>query len=69
MDIYRKAADEHFKHNKTIRALAKKIQCLPCDISQVYKKIKAGNTSAIVGYRCVNRVFIVDEEKKLQDFN
>ncbi|XP_059053650.1 uncharacterized protein LOC131847939 [Achroia grisella] len=68
MEVYRKAAEEHAKDGTKIRSLAKKYNVCHVTLYRYIKKIKAGNTSAIVGYRCVNRVFNIDEEKCLQDY-
>lgn len=68
MEVYRKAADEHFKDSRTIRALAKKYNLCHVTLYRYIKKLKAGNIKATVGYHCVNRVFTVDEEKQQQDY-
>ena len=63
MEVYRKAAEEHFKDGAIIRALARKYNVCHVTLYRYITKLKAGNTSADVGYRCVNRVFTIDEEK------
>lgn len=66
--VYKKAADEHFKENTKIRALAKKYNVCHVTLYRYIKKLKAGNANAKVGYRCVNRVFTPEEENVLQDY-
>jgi transposase-like protein len=61
--VYRKAAEEHSKDGTKIRALARKYNVCHVTLYRYITKLKAGNTSAVVGYRCVNRVFTIDEEK------
>lgn len=68
MEVYKKAAEEHVRDKSSIRSLAKKYNVCHVTLSRYIKKIQEGNTTAIVGYRCVNRVFTVDEEKILQDY-
>jgi hypothetical protein len=67
-EVYRKAAEEHPKDGTKIRALARKYNVCHVTLYRYITKLKAGNTSAVVGYRCVNRVFTIDEEKNLQDY-
>ncbi|KAG5876036.1 hypothetical protein JTB14_002977 [Gonioctena quinquepunctata] len=66
--VYKKAADEHLKDNTKIRALANKYNVCHVTLYRFIGKLKAGNTNAKVGYRCVNRVFTPGEEKVLQDY-
>ncbi|XP_053611421.1 uncharacterized protein LOC128675910 [Plodia interpunctella] len=68
MEVYRKAAEEHCKEGTKIRALARKYNVCHVTLYRYIKKVKAGNTNAVVGYRSVNRVFSSDEEKALQDY-
>jgi len=67
-EVYRKAAEEHFKDGAKIRSLAKKYNVCHVTLYRYIKKVKAGNTSAVVGYRCVNRVFTNNEESNLRDY-
>uniref|UniRef100_A0A2H1VA32 SFRICE_041261 n=1 Tax=Spodoptera frugiperda TaxID=7108 RepID=A0A2H1VA32_SPOFR len=67
-EVYRKAAEEHSRNGTTIRGLAKKYNVCHVTLYRYIKKYEAGNTSAVVGYRCVNRVFNNDEEKCLRDY-
>lgn len=57
-EVYKKAAEEHFKDAATIRGLAKKYNVCHVTLCRFIKKLKAGNTTAVVGYRCVNRVLL-----------
>lgn len=68
MEVYRKAADEHVKDGAKYRALANKYDVCHVTLYRFIKKIKSENTSAVVGYRCVNRVFTINEENDLRDY-
>ncbi|KAF2891615.1 hypothetical protein ILUMI_14558 [Ignelater luminosus] len=66
--VYRKAENEHFKDSTKIRILAKKYNVCHVTLYRFIQKLKAGNTNAKVGYRCVNRVFTSEEETILHDY-
>ena len=66
--VYKKAADEHFRDHIKIRVVARKYSICHVTLYRFIQKLKAGNVNARVGYRCINRVFTVEEETILQDY-